>query len=152
QYSLAQRTCPMKRTFSLLALFLVALPAQAHFIWLLPDEHDQPAARMVFSDELAPDKNVPITKIGRTKLTAVSVDGHAISVKVGEDKHCYQVSIESKDGNVAIGGVCQYGVIAKGKGDPFLLMYYPKTVVGKQVGLSLPAGLLSPKFKKSWTA
>lgn len=107
-------------------LLLAAAPAQAHFIYLVPDK-DQKTAIMVFSDSLEADEGVPITKIAMTKLHALDVSGKSVPVKMTEKKHHYDVNAEAK-APLLIAGVCQYGVLAK-KGDPFLLMYYAKTVL-----------------------
>lgn len=122
----------MKRLLTLV-FFLLAIPhAQAHFIWLLPPDMvpakigDQ--AKMIFSDYLGRDGSVDIAKIKQTKLFVRSGKGEVTSAIIAEGKDFYHVFPESKSkGWLAVGGVCQYGVITKGKGDPFLIMYYPQT-------------------------
>ena len=51
----------------LLSVFLVAaaaLPARAHFIWVLPPEgNDNKTARIIFSDSLKPDDAELLKKI-----------------------------------------------------------------------------------------
>jgi uncharacterized GH25 family protein len=122
----------MKQLLALGFVLVASLPAQAHFIWLLPPKQlpakvgDQ--AQMIFSDNLEPDGNVDIAKIKQTKLFVRSGKGELTSAKIEAGKNHYQVIPESKSkGAILIGGVCQYGVITKGKSDPFLLMYYPQT-------------------------
>jgi uncharacterized GH25 family protein len=115
----------MKRLLALIVVATVAIPAHAHFIWLVPQKGG--AAQLVFSDELAPDENVPITKIAQTQVFARSAKGD-VAITKKENKDNYALSFELKD-DVEIGGVCQYGVLAK-KGDPYLLNYYAKTTIG----------------------
>src|SRR5688500_3127518 len=110
----------MRRLLSLGLLLALAVPARAHFLWLLPDNQGQ--VKMVFSDELAPDKNVAVTKVAKTKLFGRDADGKAFDVKAEEDKHHYRLTFPVKAPAV-VGGACEYGVLAK-KGDPYLLMYY----------------------------
>lgn len=117
----------MKRLLVLGALLLAAGSARAHFIYLLPDAKNE-GLQMVFTDDLGPDKNVPITKIAQTKLFARDQAGQEVPVKVVEDKHHYQVTPAGK-GTIDIAGTCTYGVIAKGKNDPFLLVYHPRAIL-----------------------
>jgi len=116
----------MRSLFAFLMIALAAGPARAHFIFLIPSS-DQKSAKMVFSDTLGPDEGVPITKAAKTKLFALDADGKTIDVKMTEQKHHYDVTVSGKS-PFMIGGVCEYGVLNK-KGDPYLLMYYPKTVL-----------------------
>jgi hypothetical protein len=121
----------MKPVAALLALVVVAIPARGHFIWLVaPADQDAEGPLMVFSDSLLPDKSVPITKIAQTKLFGVAGKGALVPIKTTQKKDAYQVSHDAT-GIVMIAGTCRYGVVAKGKGQPYLLMYYPKTAVRK---------------------
>jgi hypothetical protein len=124
----------MKPVLAFVVLVALGVPASGHFIWLIPPEDRNAAGPvMVFSDSPAPDENVPITKIAKTPLFGVAGKGDAIQVKMTEDKTAYNVS-HTGEGMVMIAGTCQYGVVAKGKGKPFLLRYY--SVAG-----SSPSGL-----------
>src|SRR5260370_11207217 len=126
----ATRSRPMRATLSRCVLLAIAGSAPAHFIWLVPQE-DKGTALMIFSDTLEPDANVAIKKIAHTKLFARSgVKGEALPVKTDDAKDAYRVTVDrDAEGPVIVGGVCRYGVISKGKGDPFLLMYYPKAIL-----------------------
>lgn len=119
----------MKRLLVLAVLLTAAAPAPAHFIWILPPRAgDSGPAQMVFSDTLAPDVNVPITKIAKTQLTARAGKGEATPARVTEAKDHYVVAPEkAAEGAVAVSGICQYGVLAKGKAEPFLLVYTAAT-------------------------
>jgi hypothetical protein len=118
---------PMKRLLGLFVVLALALPAQAHFIFFVPLKD---SAQLVFSDELAPDDNVPISKIAQTELFARNAKGD-VAVKKVEAKDHYKVNLDTSD-PVEIGGVCVYGVSKKG--DPYLLNYYAKTTIGTPVG------------------
>jgi hypothetical protein len=120
----------MRMTLAACLLLVLAGFSRAHFIWLTP-EKDKNTALMIFSDSLEPDVKVPITKIAQTKLFArVGAKGETAKVNVDEAKNAYRVSLD-KDvaGPYMIGGVCQYGVVSKGKNDPYRVVYYPKLVV-----------------------
>jgi hypothetical protein len=47
----------------LLACALAAGPARAHFIWIVPDGPEGTKAKVVFSDNLEPDADVPLANI-----------------------------------------------------------------------------------------
>ncbi len=114
----------MKKCLILLAALVACQTARAHFVWIVPNGDG--TAKMVFSDTLDADDNVPITKIAQTIVTARSTSVKSIPVtKTAKDDH-YLLTVP---GNIApgteIGGVCTYGVLNK-KGDPYLLAYYAK--------------------------
>jgi len=123
----------MKQLLALGFFLLATLSAEAHFIWLLPPQRvpatvgDQ--AQMIFSDNLQPDGSVDIAKIKQTRLFVRSGKGEYTTAKIEAGKDFYRVIPEAKTkGLILVGGVCQYGVVTRGKGDPFLLMYYPQTL------------------------
>jgi uncharacterized GH25 family protein len=115
----------MKRLLALIAVAALAIPAHAHFIWLVPQKAGM--VQMVFSDELAPDANVPITKIAQTQVFARSAKGDVAVTKKEANDH-YVLTFDASS-PVEVAGVCQYGVLAK-KGDPYLLNYYTKASIG----------------------
>jgi len=87
----------MPRTFGALVVGLLAAGiAHAHFPFIVPDESGT-AAKVVFSDSLAPDPNVKIEKLESTKLflreTGTSKDA-SLSWKKGEA--CYEVAVPGK--------------------------------------------------------
>lgn len=124
----------MKPLLSLSVLIVATVPLRAHFIWLIPDDDRSTGAfQMVFSDELGPDDQVPITKIARTELFArAGGKGERVKVNVVEAKHAYKVTHDGT-GLVMVAGTCRYGVVAKGKGKPFLLEYHPKAYTRKGI-------------------
>ncbi len=120
----------MRRILAVTVLLALAAPAPAHFIWLVP-EHDKASVLMVFSDTPEPDANVPVKKIAQTKLFARGgVKGEPLPVKIDEAKDAYRVTLEKEaEGPVMIAGVCHYGVATKAADAPYLLVYYPKTLL-----------------------
>jgi hypothetical protein len=119
----------MRKILPLCLLLLGANTASAHFIWLIP-EGDRNAAQMIFSDSLEADANVPISKIAQTKLLArCAQEGDPSDIKMTQGKNAFMITVENT-GPHQLGGTCQYGVLTKGKKEPFLLMYHPRTAVG----------------------
>ncbi|HYT94305.1 MAG TPA: DUF3386 family protein, partial [Gemmataceae bacterium] len=118
----------MKRCWTVSLLLLVcAAPARAHFVWIVPEK--ETAALVIFSDSLQPDSDVPIAKIAQTELFARDTDNKTTTLKAMAAKDAYRVVAPAKGASL-IGGVCRYGVIQRGKAEPFLLVYHAKTIVG----------------------
>ncbi len=109
----------------------LALPARAHFVWIVPDKGAAGGsdALVIFSDDQQPDSKVPVTKIARTELFAVGPSATITPLKATEGKHAYRVAAPAK-GPAVLAGVCRYGVVQKGKAEPFLLTYCAKALVG----------------------
>jgi hypothetical protein len=117
----------MKRWCSAVVVLLAsALAARAHFVWIVPAGDGQ--ASLIFSDSLKPDSTVPVTKIGATRLFLLN-DGTVKELKATlRDKSAYRVPLPK--GPAVVAGVCRYGVVAKGKAAPFLLVYCARALVG----------------------
>jgi uncharacterized GH25 family protein len=132
----------MRMSLAACVLLVLVGSARAHFIWLVP-EPDKGTVQMIFSDTLEPDANVPIKKIAATKLFArVGAKGETVKVKMDEAKDFFRVSFEKpQDETAMIAGVCQVGVVSKGKAEPFLLFYYPKLVLRLGSAKESPAWL-----------
>jgi hypothetical protein len=117
----------MKRCLSSVATLLVfASLARAHFIWMVPDR-DGKAVQVVFSDTPKPDDPKLLAKIAKTELVARRVGEKPVALKWSEGKDAYLVTVPDKTD--AVTAICNYGVVAKGKGDPFLLKYNATTLV-----------------------
>jgi uncharacterized GH25 family protein len=129
----------MKRTFGAAVIGLVAVSvAQAHFPFIVP-QGDGTTAKVVFSDDLDPDKNVNIEKLDGTKLTLRDAAGKESPLAWKKGEACYVVSVPGSGPRVVY-GVTDYGVLQKGDAKPFRLVYYPKAVIGgaaKAVGGSV---------------
>src|SRR5262249_60028192 len=89
-----------------------------------------------------PDRNVPVTKIQATRLFLLG-DGKAKDLPATlKDKTAYRVALPG-DGPGVIAGTCRYGVVAKGKAAPFLLVYCTRALVGA-APQSAPAAFWRP--------
>lgn len=102
--------------------------AQAHFVFVVPDK-DGNSAKVVFSDSLDADENVPISKIFATKLYVRAGDGKPAKLDWKEGKHALETSLAGKGFRV-VQGTTDYGVLTKGK-DTFALRYHPRAVIGR---------------------
>jgi hypothetical protein len=129
----------MTRWCSLLLLAVAVSPARAHFIWLVPDkvEEDRATVRVIFSDTLEPGSPDLLAKIAKTELFVCGPDGRTKPLKIGEGKDGDLITLEGK-GPWLVAGVCRYGVVKRGEGEPFLLIYYPKTYVRRSADDPFP--------------
>jgi hypothetical protein len=120
----------MKRLLCALLVLACAGPARAHFVWLLPSkDSEKPAVRVVFSDTLAPDDARLLKKIAHTKLYVRDAGGKVTPIALKASKEALEATLAGKGPHILL-AACQYGVIARGKGEPFLLNYYAKAVRG----------------------
>ena len=101
--------------------------SQAHFPFVVPEEGSK--AIVIFSDTLEPDTRVNIEKIAATKLKVRDASGtdKAVEWTKGEGKYSFGVP---GTGSRVIFGTTDYGVLQKGEGKPFRLLYHPKALVG----------------------
>jgi uncharacterized GH25 family protein len=116
----------------------LAAAARAHFVFVVP-QPDGKSVRVVFSEELEPDPGVDIGKAAGLKLTARLADGRAapVALKAAED----HLAGELPAGAGLVSGRLDYGVLEKGGGKPFLLVYHPKAVLaGADPKAAAPGG------------
>jgi hypothetical protein len=136
----------MKRLLCALLLLACAGSARAHFVWLLPGPRaDKLSAQIVFSDALSPDDAKFLKKIAHTKVYARAGEGKVVELKATMGKDALEVAVPGAGPQVVL-AVCPYGVIARGKGEPFLLNYYAKSLVGHTRKAPVPAKL----FTQPW--
>jgi hypothetical protein len=119
-------------TLALAAGVLAAATARAHFIWIVP-EASKPAAKVVFSDTLEPDRPEFLDKITQLETFVCGSGGKAVPVRWTKGDDALLLTV-SGQGPQVVGGVCKYGIFARGNAEPFLLMYYPKALVNGTLG------------------
>lgn len=123
----------MRRVLTAIVAALALAPAaRAHFVFVVPSA-DGAAVTAVFSEDLTPDEAVPVDKIGGLKLAARGADGKDVPLTLKAGKNALSGSLPGAGGRVVFGTV-EYGVLAKGGGKPYLLVYHPKAVVGSTNG------------------
>jgi Protein of unknown function (DUF3386) len=141
----------MKRL--LLSVFLLAaaaLPAPAHFIWVLPPEgKDTKTARIIFSDSLKPDSEELLKKIEKAEVFARGADGKTVALKLFDGKQVFNVTAPSAEPH-EIGVVLHYGVSQRGDNPPVLLNYYAKGFTGIKADERPNAKFIENVMVKSW--
>jgi uncharacterized GH25 family protein len=128
------------------AAIMLPMIAQAHFPFIVP-EADGTAAKVVFSDTLAPDNQVMIEKLAATKMFLRDSGGKDSPLEWKKGDGFYAVKLPGSGPRVAY-GVTEYGVLQKGDAKPFRLVYFPKAILGapgKPVGDPLKVEIVSEK-------
>lgn len=119
----------MPRLAGVLMIGLLAVSvAQGHFPYIVPDEKGV-TAQVVFSDDLKPDPNVNIEKLANTKLTLRDATGKETPLEWKKADHAYLLEFAGS-GTRVVYGRTDYGVLQKGDAKPFLLVYFPKAIIG----------------------
>jgi hypothetical protein len=138
----------MKRLWTLAVLLAVSASARAHFVWIVPPLKQGQPARVVFSDSLLPDKPELLKKIAQTEFFVRGADGKTVPIKATTGEDALDLTLPPGDGVRLVGGVCRYGVVQRGQSEPFLLHYFPKSVVGNAANVRPPRGLLTDPWDK----
>jgi len=112
---------------SVAAVICLATAVEGHFVYIVPTK-DGNGVQLVFSDNLGPDKSVPITKVAGTKLM-LRDGGKETPLKTVQVEN-YLAATTPGEGVRVIFGHTDYGVVQKGEGKPFRLHYHPKAVLG----------------------
>lgn len=119
----------MKRWLACAVLLVLATSAgRAHYIWLVPDK-GAATAQVLFSDDLTPDKPDLLEKVAKTTWYARDNSGKTTTLQWTAIKDGFSLAAPAKEPTL-LGGVCSYGVVQRGKDDPFLLNYYALALVG----------------------
>jgi hypothetical protein len=113
---------------SLILLLLAASVGRAHFLWVVPDK-GAATAQILFSDDLTPDRPELLARLAHTQWYARDNSGKTTPVKWAATKDGYSLAAPAK-GPTLLGGTCSYGVVKRGKDDPFLLHYHAMALVG----------------------
>jgi len=132
-------------TLTVSLILFAATPASAHFVFIIPDAAGQKAT-VVFSDKLERDSAVDIGLISGTKLSVRQRDAKEQPVAWTKGEHAYTFDIPGT-GARQIAGTTEYGVMPRGGGKPFLLVYHPKAIVGdfsksESLGDAVPVEIL----------
>lgn len=121
----------MKRWITSLFLgFLASVPASGHFIWIVPEKtvEGKTTTRVIFSEDLQPDKPDYLAKIAGTELFVRDARGKTVPVKWTRGEDVYRATPPGAGARI-LAGICRYGVLQRGDSEPFLLMYYPKALL-----------------------
>jgi hypothetical protein len=110
---------------TLFLLALAAVPARAHFLWLLPDSGDKPGVRMVFSDKLEPDDASFLDYLKKAEVFACTADGKSTTVKFTQVKDAL---VPELPGGCAVAARVKF--VSERAKPPYLVAYHAKTWTG----------------------
>jgi hypothetical protein len=115
----------LRDAFLLLGLASIA---SAHFVFVVPQPGGA-TAQVILSEDLKPSEQVDAGLIGGTKLTLRDAHGHESRLTLVEADHRFVTQLPGA-GTRLIHGVADLGLMQQGQAKPYLLAYYPKTIVG----------------------
>ncbi len=116
----------MRSIIAALFIAVTALPARAHFLWVVP-EADGHNARVIVSETLAVDPRVDIAILTGAKLQWRDAQGRDVQLTLTRAGHVFTVPVQSASG--VVHGYADLGVRPSGE-RVYRLHYYPKTIVG----------------------
>jgi hypothetical protein len=116
---------------SVVVCWLYGAEARAHFLFIRigPPAEAGRFAEVYFSDQADAGDPHLLDKITQTQLWLQSEPGKFQPLKIHKGTDRLRAHLPGS-GSVGVVGVCEYGVLRRGKQPPFLLRYYPKAVAG----------------------
>ncbi|HZZ82840.1 MAG TPA: kelch repeat-containing protein [Gemmataceae bacterium] len=103
--------------------------ARAHFVFLVPDSSGTKAA-VVLSEDLEPDAEIEMVLAGKPRLKVRDAAGKETELtlsKTADDTAAIELPGE---GLRVVYGTADLGLMQRGEGPAFRLVYHPKTIVG----------------------
>jgi hypothetical protein len=143
----------LRFSFLVLTFSLLAGRASAHFPFVLP-EADGSKATVVLSETLAVDESVKTDRLaGGLKLSLRDAAGQDAPLAATTAAHSMTVPLTGS-GTRTVHGVADFGVRQRGDSPAYLLVYYPKAILGDAfdaktvVGKGVPIELIPAKTEK----
>jgi hypothetical protein len=124
-----------------LAFFAAASLAEAHFVFVIPDEEGT-EARVILSETLEVDENIDPELVDGVKLVTRDGAGAEGALTLARDGETRLVKLPEKTRG-AIHGTLTHGIMKHGP-KPFLVVYHPKACLGYPFGSAARIGGESP--------
>src|SRR5215471_14016451 len=119
----------MTKTLRRISLLLAAAAlAQAHFIFVVPD-NGASSAKVFLSEDLKPSGEVDAGIVGAAKLRLLDAAGNEVPLAMVKGTDAYSVPL-SGSGTRVIHGILDLGFTQSRGPKPYLLIYYPKSILG----------------------
>ena len=109
-------------------LVATATLAHAHFVFVVPDSGAR-SAKVFISEELKPASEVDLSIIAGAKLRLLDSAGRDVDLPMVKGADAYLVTLSGSDTRV-IHGVVDLGFTENRGPKPYLLIYYPKSILG----------------------
>jgi len=132
----------MKIQFVAAVLLGMASLADAHFVWVVPGP-DSSTAQIFISEELKPSDEVDVGIIGGTQLSLRDVTGKEIPLTLTRSGSTYVTSLPG-NGLRIVHGTTDLGLTSRGQEKAYLLVYYPKTILGNAFDPKATVGNAAP--------
>jgi hypothetical protein len=110
------------------ALLAFATMASAHFVFVVP-QPGSATARVFISEELKPTDEVDVGLVSGAKLSLRDGEGHETPLTLTKGGQAYVATLFG-GGTRLIHGTVDLGLTQRGPEKPYLLVYYPKTILG----------------------
>lgn len=132
----------MRRTSLFTALLFTAVAVcHAHFVFVVPEPSGE-QAKVILSESLEPDGDVPIGMIGGVKLQ-LRAGGSDTLLTMENGKDFFLTTLPGS-GDRVVHGSLDLGYTQRGKSVPHILLYYPKTVLGNPFAAAAKLGATVP--------
>ena len=130
----------MKQTHLLSsALLATSIAAYAHFGFIVPHSGAR-SADLIISEVLKPEPGVGVDVIKSSKLFIRDTEGKDTPLTTTRSGSIYRIDLPGK-GNRIIHGTADLGITPNGRAPkPYLLLYYPKTLIGSLLGTQATLG------------
>lgn len=132
----------LRHSVALIGVACVAAPAPAHFPFIVPDAGGS-TARLVMSETLRVDPDVPVSILKGAALTIRGGDGEETALATVEAGDSITLPLPG-NGTRVVHGVADLGVTTRGGARPHVLVYYPKTIVGDAFEPATRLGAAAP--------
>ncbi len=132
----------MKIQFVAALLLGVANLADAHFVWVVPAPGGA-TAQVFISEDLKPSDEVDVGIIGGARLSLRDAEGREIPLTLSRSGPAYATPLSGHSARL-VHGSADLGVTARGQEKPYLLVYYPKTILGDAFDPKAAVGNAAP--------
>ena len=132
----------MKIQFVAALLLGMANLADAHFVWVVPAPGGA-TAQVFISEDLKPSDEVDVGIIGGARLSLRDAEGREIPLTLSRSGPAYATPL-SGHGARLVHGSADLGLTARGQEKPYLLVYYPKTILGDAFDPKAAVGNAAP--------
>jgi N-acetylneuraminic acid mutarotase len=132
----------MKIQFVAALLLGMASLADAHFVWVVPAP-DGATAQVFISEDLKPSDKVDVGIISGTRLSLRDAGGNEIPLTLTRSGPAYVTALSGRGARL-VHGTADLGLTARGQEKPYLLVYYPKTILGDAFDPRATVGNVAP--------
>lgn len=132
----------MRIQFVAAVLLGMATLADAHFVFVVP-ALDGATAQVFISEDLKPSDEVDVGIVGGSRLSLREADGKEIPLTLTKSGPAYVTTLPGRGARL-VHGTADLGLTARGQEKPYLLVYYPKTILGDAFDPKATVGNAAP--------